>query len=189
MSRLIKYLVLNFLLLPGSSFGFTLDGCRGMCKNEFSICTASIPSVPCNLESKDAICHAPEAKTAFKQCDISKEKCYESCSQHAFKYYSLGSGPIEKQDLEWVQPGVFTFSECTTFFGGDRAPTRYADEKYYDKRSCIKAYIEDDRCALIAQHIEKIGLSDQCITWLINEVSACRKFLKEASRECSKLAK
>ena len=189
MPRLTKYVVLNLLLLHSTSFGFTLDGCREKCKNEFSICTAPIPSVPCNLESKDADCHKTEARTAFKHCDTSKEKCYESCAQHAFKYYSLGADPSETQSVEWVQPGEYTFSKCTIFFGGDSVPTVTNDVKYYDKRSCIKAYIEDDRCAVIAHYIQKIGLSEQCIPWLINEVSACRKFLKEASRECSKLAK
>lgn len=96
------------------------------------------------------------------------------------------------QSNQWVAPGEYTFGSCKGF-GGDSAPTTYANQRYYDRYSCNKAYYEEDRCYVLAMHLERgmyeAGVLGECRNWLKNELQDCRNALRQLGRQCSTLVR
>lgn len=95
------------------------------------------------------------------------------------------------QGLEWVAPGEYNFGSCGNVDGGIvPGPLR---SKYFSKFVCKAAYNTDlDVCLQRSQSI-KAALDhhkkfSECSKWLQTKLSSCRTFVRNAVRQCGKLA-
>ena len=101
------------------------------------------------------------------------------------------SQSVWAQGYQWVIPGEYTFGTCGNI-GGDSAPSTYRNVKYYDRYSCNKAYNEEDRCYVIAMHMQnemqQAGVLAQCGNWLQSQLRNCQNYVRSAGSQCSQLS-
>lgn len=97
--------------------------------------------------------------------------------------------PAQAGDYEWVQPPAYTFGRCGGL--GDDSVPGFLNQKYYTQHSCRLAF-DTRKCDVQADWYQRQFYergTTECGAWLRQELNNCRRFVRDASENCDKLAR
>jgi hypothetical protein len=89
-------------------------------------------------------------------------------------------------DVQWVQPGVYTFGSCGGL-GGDSVPGTV--KRYYHQDECNREY-QARQCYVQATWYERQFAENhvtKCGSWLQTELRQCENDVQERSSQCSRV--